>query len=102
VTVLNETMTCPALTAVDELKDHFAFAAQPNVFSHSTQLIFHSEEESNSLISLYDATGRRLKQFNITTANSAINLGAELSPGIYFARAEQGGAAKTIRIIKAD
>jgi choice-of-anchor B domain-containing protein len=102
VTVLNVAFSCALISEIIEIKDDFTFTAQPNVFNHSTQLIFHSSQESTSVISLFDASGRMLKRFEIETPNAEIMLGEELPAGIYFAKAEQGTASKTIRIFKSE
>jgi choice-of-anchor B domain-containing protein len=102
VTTLNVALSCPAL-GINDLKDAaFTFTAQPNVFNHSTEIIFHSAEEGNAVISLFDAAGKMLKRFSIETTNAEILLGEELGAGIYLAKAEQQNSSRVIRLVKTE
>ncbi len=100
VTTLNEQLTCDFTSGITNLSETFSFTASPNVFNRSTQIQFHSAVESNTVISLFDNTGRLLKQYEIETPNATLILGDELSAGAYFLKAEKKSAVKTIKLIK--
>ncbi len=100
VTVLNGTLFCSVASGIGGANNEFGFTALPNVFSSVTRIIFQSGQETSSLISLFDVSGKKLKEFLIETPNAEIVLGEDLSTGIYFLRAEQNHLSKTLRIIK--
>ncbi|MES2619659.1 MAG: choice-of-anchor B family protein [Bacteroidota bacterium] len=102
VTVLNAALSCVLPMGIEDLKMDFDFTVLPNLFTNTTLIRFHTSRESNSVISIFDGQGRKLKEFLIETTNAEIVLGEELSAGIYFLKAEQEGSTETIQLIKTD
>lgn len=67
-----------------------------------TRLAIRWPGAGESRVSLHDVSGRRLRELHRGAASGTTRLtldGATLPPGVYFARAEQGGATGSLRFV---
>ncbi|KGO87937.1 hypothetical protein Q764_12390 [Flavobacterium suncheonense GH29-5 = DSM 17707] len=73
------------------------------VYPNPSNSIFNLEIENGSdakvIIEIFDISGRRIKQLNITDT-PAIAFGEEFPRGVYLVNVQQGENNKTIRVVK--
>lgn len=100
VTTLNPILNCALTTGLNDVNTHFSFTASPAIFSQSTRVNFISGSSTPTLFSLFDATGRQLKQYETTTFSTTLIIGDDLPAGAYLLVAEQQGATSKIKLLK--
>ncbi len=86
----------------EEISPTQTLTANPNPFTDQLdiQLPFNNPTE-NTKISLYDLQGRLVMAAQSPGDQQTINLStANLTPGMYFLRAESGGVIETVKVVK--
>ena len=73
------------------------FALYPNPVNDYLTVSFQAGGQS--VISIFNATGQLIRQFNTTNGNSTINV-SNLQKGIYILRVETGNKVMTSRFTK--
>jgi hypothetical protein len=82
----------------EELINNFEIKAYPNPFSSEINLQL-SAIETNSLVTVFDMTGKQIQQIN-TQSNEISIQGSDWAPGVYLVQILQGGEMKNIRVVK--
>lgn len=100
VTVPFTTLTgTAAITNVSSGMAPFSVAAYPNPVGNEFMLQVGGVISNSAMLTLTDVTGKAVKQLNITSYTTAIDV-STLAPGIYFVRYTDAGYAQTMRVSK--
>jgi hypothetical protein len=85
------------------LPSSLALSCYPNPFNPSTTISFALEHETNIRLNIFDLTGRRVRTLAEGRWNAGMHEvrfdGAALPSGLYFARLQAGGLAKTQKLV---
>jgi hypothetical protein len=81
----------------ETIADNFEIKAYPNPFaSNFTLLVSYENLETN--VSVYDMTGKMVQTFK--TSENEVNVGENLTAGVYLVNITQGQETKNIRVVK--
>jgi uncharacterized delta-60 repeat protein len=103
---IDNSVSCLARLEIDNLStNNFSkesISVYPNPFSESITIDSKSLNLQNSKVELYDISGRKLSNYQITETNSfKIPINENLSKGNYFLKViSEDGKTETIKIIK--
>ena len=78
----------------------FNVKAFPNPSQNEFNVYLEGATDESVSMTLYDAMGRKVKQFEKQGGNIPIHFGRDLKGGIYILEVRQGTNRKTIRLIK--
>jgi xyloglucan-specific exo-beta-1,4-glucanase len=73
--------------------------AYPNPTDHSFNVTINDGKYESHVLQVYDLVGRAIEEINMPSGISAIAIGQNFSPGIYFLKLK-GSEQKTIKLIK--
>jgi len=99
----------PALAVDDATIGRIYFTGSPNPFAGGTQLAFRLPQATRVRLDVFDLQGRRVRQLidgqgiageNRLAWDGRDNAGRAILPGVYLARLEFLGVAKTIRLVR--
>ena len=92
---------CDDNRLADEYKTNNGMAIlYPNPSSNQFTLLLNDNGETNSTVSVYDFSGRTIKQFE--EINGIIEFGNDFAPGIYFATIQTGLQKQIIKMVKSE
>lgn len=78
-----------------------SISAQPNPFANNTQLTVMNRTGGKSTLLIYDALGKVVEQKALEGVNNYLNVGQELTPGIYTIQLISSiGNSNTMKIVK--
>ncbi len=78
----------------------FNVKAFPNLSQNEFNVYLEGATDESVSMFVYDALGRKVKQFEKQGGNIPIHFGRDLKGGIYILEVRQGKNTKTIRLIK--
>ncbi|MFH1754962.1 MAG: T9SS type A sorting domain-containing protein, partial [Candidatus Latescibacterota bacterium] len=97
-----------AVTGTPPAHEVLRAKAFPNPFNPSTTILFELADRSNVIATIYDLSGRRVKDLWSGPLPRGINAlrwegtndnGARVASGVYFLRLETAGAATTLKLV---
>ncbi len=78
-----------------------SISAQPNPFANNTQIKVLNRTGGNSKLLIYDALGKVVEQRDLEGVNNYLNVGQELTSGIYTLQLiSSSGNSNTMKIVK--
>ncbi len=99
--VLTKVATCPTTVKLEISSDEFNASAYPNPFAENFKLDVKTSSEEALQIKVYDMLGNLVENRILqTTEIEGLEVGANLSTGVYNVVVSQGVSVKTLRVIK--
>ncbi len=77
--------------------NHFEIKAFPNPFVSNITLLLTNENVTSN-VSIFDMTGKLVQTFK--TSENEVNVGENLTAGVYMVNIVQGQEIKNIRVVK--
>jgi xyloglucan-specific exo-beta-1,4-glucanase len=95
----NGEITESRIISLNRQETETCLTAYPNPTDHLFNVTIDGGKDKPHVLQVYDIIGRTLEEINMPSGTSAIAIGQNLLPGVYFLKLKEAGY-KTIKLIK--